>query len=224
VLLKCTGNAHARSASRATVSLESLVTPWPSESRRRWPRSALRSARYGVVHAWVGQIVTFFACRPPIRPQGYLTPTQPGRVTSPTQGHPGPHWEAPQAECWLLRREPNASHRPSTGSCHRARSGSTALQVPGLKARRQALKHGPRVPPCFKTASQVRPWPPQAASRPPTRVSVGRTWVVGRITSVRLSKTFIQFKTICPTQACTKPYARWRRYAACTSKPARHMI
>jgi hypothetical protein len=61
---------------------------------------------FGVVHAWVGQIVTFFAYRPPSRPQGSLTPTQPGRVTNPTQGHPGPPWEAPQAECWLLRREP----------------------------------------------------------------------------------------------------------------------
>jgi hypothetical protein len=60
----------------------------------------------GVVHAWVGQIVTFFAYRPPIRPQGSLTPTQPGRVTNPTQGHPEPPWEAPQAECRSLRREP----------------------------------------------------------------------------------------------------------------------
>ena len=55
----------------------------------------------GVVHAWVGQIVTFFAHRPPSRPLGFLTPTQPGRVTNPTQGHPGPPWEAPQAECEL---------------------------------------------------------------------------------------------------------------------------
>ena len=60
----------------------------------------------GVVHAKVGQIVTFFAYRPPSRPQGSLTPTQPGRVTNPTQGHPGPPWEAPQAECRSLRREP----------------------------------------------------------------------------------------------------------------------
>ena len=30
---------------------------------------------------------------------------------------PGPPWEAPQAECWLLRRV-SPSHRPSTGSCH----------------------------------------------------------------------------------------------------------
>ena len=60
----------------------------------------------GVVHALVGHIVTFFAYRPPSRPLGSLTPTQPGRVTNPTQGHPEPPWEAPQAECWLLRREP----------------------------------------------------------------------------------------------------------------------
>ena len=60
----------------------------------------------GVVHAKVGQIVTFFAYRPPSRPLGSLTLTQPGRFTNPTQGHPGPPWEAPQAECWSLRREP----------------------------------------------------------------------------------------------------------------------
>ena len=41
----------------------------------------------GVVHAQVGQIVTFFVYRPPSRPLGSLTPTQPGRVTNPTQGH-----------------------------------------------------------------------------------------------------------------------------------------
>jgi len=44
---------------------------------------------------WVGQIVTFFVYRPPSRPLGSLTPTQPGRVTNPTQGYPGPPWEAP---------------------------------------------------------------------------------------------------------------------------------
>ena len=60
----------------------------------------------GVVHARVGQIVTFFVYRPPSRPLGSLKPTQPGRVTNPTQGHPGPPWVAPQAECWSLRREP----------------------------------------------------------------------------------------------------------------------
>ena len=51
-------------------------------------------------------IVSFFAYSPPSRPLGSLTPTQPGRVTDPTRGCPGPPWEAPQAECWLLRREP----------------------------------------------------------------------------------------------------------------------
>ena len=63
----------------------------------------------GVVHAWVGQIVTFFAYRPPSAPQGSLTLTQPGRVTNPTQGHPGPPsalGSPSQAECWSLRREP----------------------------------------------------------------------------------------------------------------------
>ena len=48
--------------------------------------------------------------------------------------------------------------------------------------------------PCFKTAYQVRSWPPQAASWFGTRVSVGRTNY--------LLKT-LQFKRICPTQACT---------------------
>ena len=52
--------------------------------------------RHGVVHAWVGQIVTFFAYRPPSAPLGSLTPTQPGRVTDPTRGCPGPTWEAAQ--------------------------------------------------------------------------------------------------------------------------------
>jgi hypothetical protein len=77
---------------------------------------------FGVVHAWVGQIVTFFVYRPPSRPLGSLTPTQPKRVTNPTQAHPGPPWEAPQAECRSLRREPKPP--ACTGSCHRARSGS----------------------------------------------------------------------------------------------------
>ena len=63
----------------------------------------------GMLQAWVGQIVTFFAYSPPSRPLGSLTPTQPGRVTDPTRGCPGPPWEAPQAECWLLRREPKPS-------------------------------------------------------------------------------------------------------------------
>ena len=90
-----------------------------------------------MVHAWVGQIVTFFVYRPPSRPLGSLTPTQPGRVTNPTQGHPGPPWEAPQAECRSLRREPKPPVlRSSTGSCHRARSGSTAGP-------------GQRLPPCM---------------------------------------------------------------------------
>ena len=68
-------------------------------------RALLRWAM-GLVHAWVGQIVTFFVYRPPSRPLGSLKPTQPGRVTNLTQGHPGPPWVAPQAECWSLRREP----------------------------------------------------------------------------------------------------------------------
>ena len=34
----------------------------------------LHAALVGVVHAWVGQIVTFFVYRPPSRPLGSLTP------------------------------------------------------------------------------------------------------------------------------------------------------
>eukprot|EP00964_Phaeocystis_antarctica_P081258 scaffold50811_cov75-Phaeocystis_antarctica.AAC.2 len=84
----------------------------PEEIERSSRRALLALKAYkamssvGVVHAWVGQIVTFFAYRPPSAPQGSLTPTQPGRVTNPTQVHSGPPWEAPQAECWSLRREP----------------------------------------------------------------------------------------------------------------------
>ena len=55
------------------------------------------------------------------------------------------------------------------------------------------------MPPCHKTANQVRPWPPQAASWHRASVSVGRT--------KNLLKT-LQFKRICPTYACTKPKAR----------------
>eukprot|EP00964_Phaeocystis_antarctica_P080869 scaffold50519_cov60-Phaeocystis_antarctica.AAC.1 len=51
--------------------------------------------------------ISRFGARPPSRPLGSLTPTQPGRVTDPDSGLP---WATlgspPQAECWLLRREP----------------------------------------------------------------------------------------------------------------------
>jgi hypothetical protein len=83
--------------------------PWGGgggEPARERPRIAPHPIQRFGAHAWVGQIVTFFAYRPPSRPLGSLTPTQPGRVTNPTQGHPGPPWEAPQAECRSLRREP----------------------------------------------------------------------------------------------------------------------
>ena len=60
----------------------------------------------GVVHAWVGQIVTFFAYSPPSRPLDSPTPTQPGSVTNPTRGCPGALWEDPREVCWLLGREP----------------------------------------------------------------------------------------------------------------------
>ena len=91
---------------------------------------------------WVGQIVTFFAYRLPSRPMGSLAPTQPGRVTNPTQGHPEPPWEAPLYYTPHALRQSagcsgvSPSHRPSTGSCHRARSGSTAGP-------------GQRLPPCM---------------------------------------------------------------------------
>ena len=95
----------------------------------------MKSERKGVVHAWggqwVGQIVcdnvTCFAYRPPSRPQGSLTPTQPGRVTNPTQGHPGGRLGySPSGRVPRDRSGVSPSHRPSTGSCYRARSGSTA--------------------------------------------------------------------------------------------------
>ena len=63
------------------------------------------------MHAWVGQIVTFFAYRPPSRPLGSLTPTQPGRVTNPTQGHLGPPCGEP------LRQ--SAGHEPITRYTHK---------------------------------------------------------------------------------------------------------
>jgi hypothetical protein len=66
--------------------------------RRTAPGGGGRAARAGLdFGGWCtpGQIVTFFAYRHPSRPLGSLTPTQPGRVTNPTQGHPGPPGEAP---------------------------------------------------------------------------------------------------------------------------------
>ena len=89
----------------------------PDEVRRGWlPKTSQKkdlglgvgeqAEQLGVVHAWVGQIVTFFAYSPPSRPLGSPTPTQPGRVTNPTRGCPGALWEAPQEVCWLLGREP----------------------------------------------------------------------------------------------------------------------
>jgi hypothetical protein len=77
----------------------------------------------------VGQIVTFFAYRPSSRPLGSLTPTQPGRVTNPTQGHPGPPWEAPQAECRSLRREPKQATGLAPG--HATARALAQQHVPG---------------------------------------------------------------------------------------------
>jgi hypothetical protein len=90
----------------------------------------------GLVHAWVGQMVTFFAYRPPSRPQGSLTPTVPspgGSLTRlrATLGRLGKRLRQ-SAGCSGV----SPSHRPSTGSCHRARTGSTAGP-------------GQRLPPCM---------------------------------------------------------------------------
>ena len=67
--------------------------------------------------------------RPPSRPLGSLTPTQPGRVTNPTQGHPGPPWEAPQAECRSLRREPKQATGLAPG--HATARALAQQHVPG---------------------------------------------------------------------------------------------
>eukprot|EP00964_Phaeocystis_antarctica_P104683 scaffold69795_cov58-Phaeocystis_antarctica.AAC.4 len=116
----------ARRGRGGTLGANLTVGPNPCRRVQPTPSAPLGVFGSGVVHPWVGQIVTFFAYSPPSRPLGSLTPTQPGRVTDPTRGCPGPPWEAPQAECWLLRREPKPpAIRPSTGSCHRARSRST---------------------------------------------------------------------------------------------------
>ena len=83
------------------------------DDKTQYDQTALQLARPtppgGLVHAWVGQMVTFFAYSPPSRPLGSPTPTQPGKVTNPTRGCPGALWEAPQAVCWLLGREPKPS-------------------------------------------------------------------------------------------------------------------
>jgi len=92
----------------------------------------VRGRRCGAVHAKVGRIVTFFAYRPPSRPQGSLTPAQPGRVTNPTQGHPGPPWEAPQAECWSLRREsPSQAQASGLAPGHATARALAQQHVPG---------------------------------------------------------------------------------------------
>ena len=76
------------------------------------------------MHAWVGQIVTFFVYRPPSRPLGSLTPTH--SLPSPggsltrlraTLGRPG----KPLRQSASCSGVSPSQHRPSTGSCHRAR-------------------------------------------------------------------------------------------------------
>jgi len=111
------------------------------------PRPQAPGGAVGVVHAKVGQDcnVNVFrvSYRPPSRPVGSLTLTQPGRFTNPTQGRPGPPWEAPQAECWSLRREPKppglapghataralAQQHVPTNGCHLACIQGVAILV-----------------------------------------------------------------------------------------------
>ena len=82
-----------------------------------------------------------FRYSPFSRHLGSLTPTQPGRVTKPTQSHPGSPWGAPQVECWSLRREPQppAQH----GSCAAERCRSRA-------------RPGQRLPPCMHSGGTSR--------------------------------------------------------------------
>jgi hypothetical protein len=106
-------------------------------------------------------IVTFFAYRPPSRPQGSLTPTQPGRVTSPTEALRATLGRLGQ----LLRQSASRSgvspsHRPSTGSCDRARSGSTAGP-------------GQRLPPCMCSGSISGAPPAAPALSARTRYELG---------------------------------------------------
>jgi hypothetical protein len=101
--------------------------------------------------------VTFFAYRPPSRPQGSLTPTQPGRVTNPTQGHPGGRLGySPSGRVPRDRSGVSPSHRPSTGSCYRARSGSTAGPGQWLPS---------AINPLFRRAGSIAPplGPPERA-------------------------------------------------------------
>jgi len=77
-----------------------------------------------------GRLSTFFAYRPPSRPLGSLkslpSPGR-GRVTNPTAGPPWATLGSPSGRVLVGGCSGvSPSHRPSTGSCHRARSGSTA--------------------------------------------------------------------------------------------------
>ena len=61
----------------------------------------------GKVHAWVGQIVTFSRVAAPAAPWDPLRlPSPGGSPARLSRGCPGALWEAPQAVCWLLGREP----------------------------------------------------------------------------------------------------------------------
>ena len=111
----------------------SLLGPRPPEpAAAQYPPLHLEVA--GSSRSGVGPIVTFSRIVPLAAPQGSLTPTQPGRITNPTQGHPVGRLGPPLRQS-AGRSGVSPSHRPSTGSCHRARCSSIAGP-------------GQRLPPC----------------------------------------------------------------------------
>ena len=122
------------------ISVRALVG-----SRPRWS-TKIEHRETASVRIWFGARLgrtdcNVFRYSPPSRALGSLTATQPGRVTKPTQGHPGSPWGACQAECWPLRREPQppAQH----GSCAAERCRSRA-------------RPGQRLPPCMCSGGTSR--------------------------------------------------------------------
>ena len=71
------------------AALEDLVT---RSCRRSVAARAYRFILTGCGASVGGADCNVFRYSPPSRPLGSLTPTQPGRVTEPTQGHPGLPW------------------------------------------------------------------------------------------------------------------------------------
>ena len=82
------------------------------------PNVRPRQPYLGVAHP---RIVTF-RNSPPSRSLGSLTPTQPVRITNPTQAHPGSPRGAPQVECWSLGREPKPPGATGAARVMRCRS------------------------------------------------------------------------------------------------------